>query len=262
MQTMAVHGTAEERRLFRVDRETELEQCVDCLYSRRTNLIVHGDMGVGKTFLVRLVNDKLSEDHSNALSCYLNLVFAGIYGDESLVSEFPNAVLREICVTIWPSILKRDYSELRASTVESPGALKWPDKAVAKVSDIYRHLMLTKRMFQYSRENTFGASAVLKGEGKEVTSNQWHPSEILPFEFFHFLDELFDVVLHKYSIQRIVLICDEANKLPLFQQKELLLRYLELFAARNVQFLMVVRSEISVAAKMRERPTILSRRKL
>src|SRR6185503_17201293 len=140
---------------------------------KRTNLIVHGELGVGKSFLVRILDDSLAANHGDALPCYLNLFFSGINGDENSIAAFPGAVLMEICVTAWTSLLKRDYSELRAATIESASALKWPDNEASKIAEIYRHLMLTRRMFQYNRENSFGATAVVKGEVKETIVNQW-----------------------------------------------------------------------------------------
>ena len=40
-------------------------------------------------------------------------------------------------------------------------------------------------------------------------------------------------------MRRFIILCDEANQLPLFQQEDLLHRFLELFNSRNTQFVFI-----------------------
>ena len=64
-------------------------------------------------------------------------------------------------------------------------------------------------------------------------------SDVLPFEFAEFAKELIETVLNPSGKSRVVVICDEANYMPFFKQEELLQRYLDLFSAKDFQFVLV-----------------------
>jgi hypothetical protein len=234
---------AETIRKLRVDRETELQQCLDCLCKRCNNILLHGKMGVGKTFLVRMLHEQLVTDYPEIFACYLNLIHSSFYGPENTIAIFPTSVLLVMCSTIWRVLFKRDYSELRAVLSEVPGALTSRTDAEARVAGIYRQLMTSQMQLEYQRRNVLGASAILKGEMSDKTTSQWHPTSLLPFEFFDLTEELITKVLHQSGITAVAMICDEATKFSTTEQQELLARYVEMFTARQVRFAVVVRTD-------------------
>lgn len=87
--------------------------------------------------------------------------------------------------------------------------------------------------------NTVGFSAGVRGEKKEEIGSSASVSELLPFEFAEFAHELITNALVMLRRERVVLLCDEANCMPVSRQEQILERYLELFSARQVQFVFV-----------------------
>lgn len=224
---------------IRVDRNDEIEQCIDSLFSRSENVLIHGSRGVGKTFLVRLLLDEIKLRFKNEVPVFLNLTGLFVYEPREIVSAFPNAVLLEICRTTWVDVLGKEYLTLRNSLSEPSNKIKFRKKGERTVADIYRLLMTSARRMEASWEHSIGVSAALKGDIKKSTRMGWSEIDILPFEFFEFVEEIKKKTLIPNKKERIVIICDEANKLPILQQASIMGRYLELFAARKVQFVFV-----------------------
>lgn len=224
---------------MRVNRDIELKQCIDALFGRSENLLLHGSRGVGKTFLVRLLLEEIKSRFKDTVPAFVNLTGLLAYEPVGIASAFPNAVLLELCRTIWVDVLGKEYSTLRDVLSETGREIKFRKKGEKKVVDIYRLLMTSARRMRVSQEYSVGVSAVLKGGTKEGTQREWSEIDILPFEFFEFVEEIKKETLRPNGKERIIAICDEANKLPIFQQAEILERYLELFAARQVQFVFV-----------------------
>jgi len=77
----------------------------------------------------------------------------------------------------------------------------------------------------------------------------WTAEDVMPFEFFYFMDELMSGVLNRRKINAVVALCDEANQFSPSTQTELLSRYLEMFATKNVRFLLVLRTEAAQAIR-------------
>jgi len=226
---------------MRVDRNDEIKQCIDSLFSRSENILIHGSRGVGKTFLVRLLLDEIKLRFKDTVPVFLNLTGLFVYEPREIVSAFPNAVLLGICRTTWVDVLGKEYLTLRSSLSEPSNKIKFRKKGERTVADIYRLLMISARKMEASWEHSVGVSAALKGDIKKSTRMGWSEIDILPFEFFEFVEEIKKKTLIPNKKERIIAICDEANKLPILQQAGILERYLELFAARKVQFVFVSR---------------------
>jgi len=226
-------------RSIHVDRDDELKQCVDALFSRSENILIYGTRGVGKTFLVRLLLEEIKSHFNDTVPVFVNLTGLLAYGTREIASAFPNAVLLEICRTIWVDVMGKSYSKLRNSLSETGSEIKLRKKGEKKVAEIYRLLMTSARRTRFSQLSSFGVSAILKGNIQENMQKEWSEIDVLPFEFFEFVEEIKKESLHPYRKERIIAICDEANKLPIFQQADILERYLELFAAKQVLFVFV-----------------------
>jgi hypothetical protein len=238
--------TREQLLGFRVDRDRELARCVELLFQGQSNVLMYGERGIGKTFLTHLVCEDLRSKHPDVLVSYLNLVGLGFYGrNEAAVGAFPNAVLLELCTTIWRTVLGLEYSALRSRIGSSPSSIKWESDAEACVGSMFLYLMSASRHYRFERENSIGAAALVKGEMVERSSHEYVALDLLPFEFFHLVDELCERVLRPKGKQQVIVICDEANHLPLREQSEIIGRYLELFAVRQIRFVVVVRPVVA-----------------
>ena len=226
-------------KLLKVNRENELKKCVVSLYERSENLLLYGARGVGKTFLVRLIHEEIKANYAEVVPALVNLTSLFAYHPLNVISAFPKAVLLELCKTIWIDVLGKDYSTLRSVLAETGNELKFRKKGEKKLISIYKLLMTTGRKIKVSDESTIGVAAGFKGDVKSAETREWSEFDTLPFEFFEFIEEIMEVTLKPKKKNRIIILCDEANKLSIFQQSEILERYLELFAARDVQFLFV-----------------------
>jgi AAA+ ATPase superfamily predicted ATPase len=234
----AVEGI-ERIRESRVDREDELAICMEALLARAQNVLVYGERGTGKSFLVRLIQDEIERTSPSVLTVTVNVSGLAAYSPFDSASAFPRAVLIQICAELWERLLGRDYWELRERLGETGSEITFRSKAETTVQEIYSYLMINERTARFEWGNSVGFSAGVKGEKRESAATERKQLDILPFEFLKFVDTLYASVLKEHGIDRIVVLCDEANLLPEFRQHEILERYLELFAARYVQFLFV-----------------------
>lgn len=224
---------------MRVDRDNELEKCIDALLSRSENLFLYGSRGIGKTFLVRILFEEIKKESENTVPIFVNVFnFLNPIPSE-IVSAFPNAILIEICKTIWVDVLGKEYSTLRSEISKTNRKINFRNKGEKKIIDIFRLLMTSNIRMRASQEYSIGTSTILKSDAKESTQREWSEIDILPFEFFEFIEEIKKETLLPKGKERIIVICDEANKLPIFQQAAILDRYIELFAAKQVQFVFV-----------------------
>ncbi len=224
---------------IQVDRKNEMKQCINSLFSKSENVLIHGSRGVGKTFLVRLLLEEIKLRFTNTVPVPLFLTNLLVYEPRAIVTVFPSSVLLGICRTIWVDVLGKEYLTLRNSLSESSNKIKFKKKSEKIVVDIYRLLMTSTRWMEKGWEQSIGISAAFKGDIKKNTRMGWSEIDILPFEFFEFVDEIKKKTLIPNKKERIVIICDEANKLPALQQANILGRYLELFSTRKIQFVFV-----------------------
>lgn len=105
-----VFESADEIRARCIDRKREVDTCLEALVEHGHNVLVHGTRGVGKTFLLRLVEDGLRATE-RFFPCFANLASLSAYGGPSDTSGFPRAVLLQLCASIWKA-LGKSYLDL------------------------------------------------------------------------------------------------------------------------------------------------------
>lgn len=229
--------TREMIRELRVNRDSEVDACIRHLNRRGENVFIWGARGVGKTFLVRLIEAEL-QDEASILPVNVDVLGLPGFGRLNAATAFPEAVLLGICRTIWKDILNKPYSDLRGRLDLREGDIRFPSKLARTVETIYVHVMASQRKAHYEYSNSVGFSVGAKGETKETGWLEQEQPPILPFEFLEFCEELLGVLRDKGK-NRVVVLCDEANLLPFEQQRDILGRYVDLFTSRSVQFLFV-----------------------
>jgi len=222
-----------------VDRQDELALCKTALIDRRHNVLLYGTRGVGKTFLLRLLEDEIRKGEETVYPCFVNIASLPAYGGEDEVASFPRAVLLQFCTSLWRELLGRSYLELRDRLDETGKELHFRKKAEVTVQRVYTQLMVMEVSVHAAVFDTVGFSAGVKGEKRQEVSRQSRHSPILPFEFAEFAQELVANVLMAHGKKRVVFLCDEANQMPIFRQEQILERYLELFSSKEIQFLFV-----------------------
>ena len=226
-------------RYFSVGRDDEYREVLNDLIRKNHNVLIYGERGIGKTFLIRSLYEKIVEAEKDILPIFINLAGLRSYSPADNAASFPRAILLQICSVIWSNYLGNSYLDLRDSISDSGQEITLKSKPEKTVQRLYRHLMSFERKAQNEFVNSVGFSALAKGEKSEKTTASLTQSDILPFEFVEFVNELKENVLPYINKQRIILICDEANMLPQYEQKELLERYVEIFTEKRVQFIFV-----------------------
>ena len=228
-----------------VDRNDEVKECVAALCDRRNHLFIYGERGIGKTFLVHLISQGIRESRPGVFPCYINLLQDTMrVHPDSTQSGFPCAILRRLCTSLWHDLLGLSMSDLRAAIHETPGTLAIRDGLKRKILEVYRLVRLEDERLHYNRTSGIGAALGIKAEMQEGRSEEWRTSPWLSVELLDLIDELLEDVARPREIDQFVMLCDEANLMPFSEQKDLLLRYVELFAAKNTQFAMVMRPEV------------------
>lgn len=226
---------------YRVDREHEVAICKDALVVQRHNVLLYGGRGVGKTFLLRVLEHEIAESEPEVFPCFVNIGSLQAYGDNDGddISSFPRAVLLQLCSTLWTKLLGKSYLDLRERLNETGNELHLRQLDEQTIQRVYSHLMLQDRTARMSHRNSVGFSVGAKGEKQEQVLLEGKHSQILPFEFAEFANELIENVLAQHGKKAVVVLCDEANNIPLFSQEKILDRYLDLFSSKKVQFLFV-----------------------
>lgn len=222
---------------IRVDRGSELDQCIERLVHRGENVFLWGVRGVGKTFLVRLIEARL-KTFPEILPVNVDVLGLPGFGRHDTASAFPEAVLLALCKTVWKELLDKPYSALRSRLDLREGEIRLESRLEQTIETIYQHAMASQRKARHEHNRSIGFAAGAKGE---LATTGWIEQEqppILPFEFLEFTEEILAALASKEKT-RVVALCDEANHLPSDQQLEILGRYIDLFASRRIQFLFV-----------------------
>jgi hypothetical protein len=226
-------------REVRVDRDDEVSYCTEALLNKYENVLLYGERGVGKSFLVRLIHDEIERVAPSVLPITINMSGLAAYSPQDNASAFPRAVLIQLCAELWKKLLGKDYLDLRERLKETGSEITTRSRAEKTIQRIYSNLMVYSRKSRFEWHNSVGFAAGVKGEKREAGIIEQQQADILPFEFLEFISEINTNVLAEYEITRVLILCDEANLLPIFNQHEILERYLELFAAKYVQFMFV-----------------------
>ncbi len=222
-----------------VDRAEELNKLQHAIVDKRHNVLLYGERGVGKTFLIRLLEQEIRDLDGEVFPALINLASLSAYGNEDEVASFPRAVLLQFCKVLWTDLLKMSYLDLRERLDETGKELTLRREAERIVQRVYTFLMTFHKRARTEFLHSVGFSAAAKGEIREKTTSDRQQSDVLPFEFAEFAAELIDKVLKPKGKNRVVIICDDANLMPLYKQEAILERYLELFSFKRVQFLFV-----------------------
>lgn len=220
---------------FFVDRNEELSIAWKALFRDRLNLLITGPRGIGKSSFLRKIMQEVSEQP--------NLKVLPVWLDMQAFHEGPfvnflNELIERICTTIGTKVLKMNYSELLEDINKHPDLKQLTDKRKHSLFRIYR-LVRSKRYDSVRKSlREVGASMIVSGKATESTEVSVQLHDITGYEFLMFIDELKQILIEK-GYNTILALCDEANRLSEAINIDILQRYFEIFASKNIQFIFV-----------------------
>jgi len=227
---------------IRANREDEIRTCFENITSSNSNILIYGERGIGKTFVIRLLEKKLQERCDNVFSFRVNVMEILSYDRIDPISAFPASVLIHLCHSIWKDLFKNSHLDLMDPLFNPKKHIKLKNKDEQLIQDIYYRIRSQQRKLIYQAQNKAGLTAIAKAEMNETYTEEVNPISLLPFEFFKFIEVIQDEILAPRGINKLIVLCDEMNILPIITQKELIERYIELFSERSLQFIFVAGS--------------------
>ena len=87
----AEYSYSKDIELHRVDRTDELASCVQALTTNYHNVLLHGSRGVGKTFLVKLILNRINKEYSNIFTTHVEIDGLLAYGNIDPIASFSRA---------------------------------------------------------------------------------------------------------------------------------------------------------------------------
>jgi hypothetical protein len=226
---------------YKVDRENELNNIIHLITNINENVLLTGDRGQGKTYLTRLFENKIKRDFPDIFSLRIDLSSLEIYsGESNFIKILPSLILDQLCKGIWVNLFKHDYSAL-LNLIDNPDKISLYKKKVEKrLIEIYIINNKEQQKLRFEMRSILTYKYGLMNDQNTVDQIEWQNASIYTYELLELIKEIKDTILKKYSKFKIVLICDEADKLTENEQYNLLKNYLDFFGTNQFNFLMVV----------------------
>lgn len=232
------HKTWSDIERLRVDRDREVEFFSEQLVNAGSNVFVYGPRGVGKTFLAILICQHIQATHSQAFPFFVSLFDIAIDPTKEAHPHIKAQILLQLVAAAWTNLAKKSYSELKKGA-DLKGRDIFAHSAEERYYQIYSSLRASSIKRTYQRETKAGISMVAKGELGETTTVEQQNSDLLPFEYFAFLEEFQSELDKNHGITKLIAICDEGNLLSLEMQSALITENIPIFRNKGLQFLFV-----------------------
>lgn len=237
VNTNAVSLSDKEIAYYRVNREKELTDCKGVLINGDANILIYGTRGVGKTFFARILEGEL-KNNENIFTTRVDLIH--YMRDFRSISAFPRAILDCICRDIWINIFNRKSDELfRFSTELSTFNNLGLSKEQSVLLDVFRFVISEKKKIKSLQFTELGFSSGIRAGIKDGESTEMVFGDFLSIEYITFLSKIQTDVLHPLGYKSSIIICDEANRLPILQQIEILENYLGLLMKSGFAFVFI-----------------------
>jgi hypothetical protein len=226
----------------RVDREFELNDIINHTVILNDNILILGERGAGKTFLTRIFELYLKKNRSDIFTIRIDLTSIHFYSIDSKPSfskVLPILILEQLCRDIWVNLLNNEYSNLLLLN-DYPEKFKlFKKKTEIKLIEIHNLLKREQQKFVREKRAMLGGSLGIKGEINDGEKIEWQNRTLHNFEILELIKEVKTTILKEYSINKIILICDEANLLTETEQYSILQDYLDFFGSNQFSFVMV-----------------------
>jgi len=221
-----------------IDRDTEVKKALDAIVKQKHNVLVHGEKGVGKTHLAKIIYSILTKN-ANVFASFISVPELRSYYPSEPNKAFPRAVLLHLCIDIWKTIFKKDILDMQSKKTMLGKFKVFENRRKRKLREIYRFLMSDQVFDQYSFSSSGGIKQIAEASLSESAAISSTKAGVLPFEFSEYAEILANDIVSHYNKDRIIVFFDNANNMPSNDQQEILEVYLSLFLERNIQIVFI-----------------------
>jgi hypothetical protein len=214
-----------------LDRTAELEKLKLITISRRENVFITGQDGIGKTCLLRKLRDQVSrQSPKGCLLVELEMLGMGATPD-----RFLSDLLLKLFSVVYTSFTGKPFSSL-VHSASVPRELPVSFLPVVKhLIELYRVVSSKTSSSEVKDGHRIGANLGVSAEKKEDIGRNWTAGELRPGELMLITYELLEILGDK-GVSQVLVFGDEANHVSQDIQVTLYRGNFDAFCARNLQF--------------------------
>lgn len=230
-------GTPVTGRHF-VDRRGLMQDAEGFLRAASGNLLITGERRAGKTSLCLELLTRASTQ-PGTLPVYMSMEVD--YG--SSPSRFSQAVLLHVIRIAGKVLYRKTYSDL-LHDLAKPARVD--DARYSSLLRVFSLARSTSSTMTRANEKSVGATLVASAGLAESQKEEITVTALNTFEYLALLDEVVDL-LSSTDIGKVIIVVDEANKLALQLNEQVIRDNLTLFTSRGLQFCFVTTGQVIAA---------------
>lgn len=221
-----------------IDHGTELSEASTAIFDRNESLLVAGRKGIGKTAFLRRLESLARAREENLLVLRVNLL-SGFHWpmSEAVGSSVALELTLLVCQRLWETLFEKRSVDLLESLESADSVLKSSDER--RFVRLYRLLKATSIARVDSRDSTLSLELLAKAGTKEQHSRTYTFSGLAASEFSAVLADIMSIPA-KLGYTRLVVFCDEANKLPIAVNDQLMFGVHTLLTLAHTQFVFAI----------------------
>lgn len=225
---------------FRVDRSDELRMLRTALMHSGSNVFLNGPRGIGKTYLLRVFRHEVSALYKDVLivDFPVDVTFA-MHVHDSNAPLFALAFGLSLVSSVWRTVLQLQHADLVQQTQLESKHFHIQRQLQQAVVELRLATISTELQVEHEGSVSAGLTAIVKGDIQRKSKKTQKLKPSISIDYHAHLSEISERLDKEFGIKRIVVLCDEANRLPDIWQKELLEHHMDLFRDLGMNFVFV-----------------------
>jgi Cdc6-like AAA superfamily ATPase len=175
------------------------------------NLYIHGERGVGKTFLLKTIQNEIRQKDPTVFPFFVRLYSLMRMPEISNDSQFSTLVALELTSAIWQQIYLQPVTALANRSNIPDSNTKYAEEKYQYVMDLYQQLSATISRRNFDSTNSIGISSIIKGSVDEKTTFNTEYGKLISIEILNVIKELITFLRQTENKRKLVAICDEAS---------------------------------------------------